>query len=104
MRASDELTAATGLYRAALRAKAREPLKAAKFVDLKKCKLDANGAITNANELIGELKQQLPALFEQPPVLKPPEPPPQEDRTTDAFEMTKEEFDNVWASRFPWTK
>lgn len=102
MRATDELTAATAVYQAAVRAKAKEPLTVSKFVDLRNCRQDVNGTILNANELIGELKQKRPELFEQPAKFIPPKAP--EPCTKDAFEMTDEEFENVWAGRFPWTK
>jgi hypothetical protein len=104
MPATDELSASTQIFQAALRAKAREPLTVSKFIDLARCTQDVHGGyVWNADALIGEVRAKHPELFDEPVVVKPPAPP-KEDRTKDAFTMTEEEFDNVWAGRFPWTK
>lgn len=103
MQAADELLAVGEIYREAVRAKAKDPLVITKFIEPKECVVDAGGSIRNAAALVERLKAERPELFEDPPVFTPPKPR-EEDRTTDAFDMTDEEFANVWASRFPWTK
>ena len=103
MQAVDELLAAGEIYRAAVLAKAKEPLAVTKFINPAECVVDAGGGIRNAPALVERLKVERPELFEGPPVFTPPKPR-EEDRTTDAFDMTKEEFENVWAGRFPWTQ
>jgi hypothetical protein len=103
MPAIDELSAATAVYVAALRAKAREPLTVSKFVNLKRCRQDPSGATLNATELIAEVKAARPELFEQRLALKPPEPP-KEDRTKDAFKMSAADFEREFARRYPLVK
>jgi hypothetical protein len=103
MQPADELLAVGEIYKEAVRAKALEPLIVTKFINPEECMVDAGGSIRNAAALVAGLKAKRPELFEEPPVMARPKPP-KEDLTKNAFEMTKEEFDNVWAGRFPWTK
>ena len=96
----DEVNANVAVYHAALRAKAKNAVTVCKLVDLKRVDQDINGERSwNADALVAEVKAKYPDEFESE--LPPPKPKPQtEDRTKDAFAMTKEEFDNVWARRF----
>jgi hypothetical protein len=102
MQAIDEVAAAVAVHRAAIRAKAKDPLTIWKLVDLKRCVQDPSGDIVNAADLVSAVKAKYPDEFEQPVILKPPETPKPDTR--DAFEMTDSEFENAWRSRFPWTK
>jgi hypothetical protein len=102
MPVTDELEASAQIYGAALRAKAKEPLTVAKFVDLKRCSQDVHGGrVWNADALIGEVKAKHPELFEAPAVIKRPEPL-NEDRSKDAFAMSESEFRETWSRRYPW--
>jgi hypothetical protein len=100
----DELSAQVALHGAALRAKAKDPLAVARFVIKDRGDVlmsDASGTITNAHDLVEDLKAAKPEMFDPPVVLTRPQPYREPRLTCDSSEMTKPNFDREFRRRFP---